>query len=70
MPKKTVKKAAKKAPKAVAKSVKITAVTTTIPTYDDVSYAAYLNFMSRVENGIFGDETGDWLAAEHSFKAA
>ncbi|MEZ7956212.1 MAG: hypothetical protein QMC23_06070 [Rubritalea sp.] len=33
-------------------------------------YAAFLNYMNRVENGIMDDEIGDWLAAEAVFNIA
>lgn len=32
----------------------------------DVAKAAYLNYRSRVEQGAYGDQLGDWLAAEKS----
>ena len=38
--------------------------------YEQISYAAYLIYISRVENGIFGDEFGDWLAAEAALRVS
>jgi hypothetical protein len=62
------KKAAKKAPpKAKAKAKKVTAPKPA-PTAEEISHAAYLNYVSRQEQGIHGDEQGDWLAAEESAK--
>ena len=81
--KKAVKKVAKKAPKKITqkdskKTAKIAvkknrAAAPSLPTYpslEDINHAAFLNFMSRVECGIYGDERGDWLAAEASLKVA
>ncbi len=75
--KKTTKKAAKKtAKKAAAKRIKRAKADTPAATekpapaigHDDICRAAYLNFLSRMENGIYGDEAGDWYAAETSLK--
>ena len=72
--KKTTKKVAKKATKKVAKKaakktakkdVKSVSAKTKI-SEDQVSHAAYLNYASRIETGTYGDEIGDWLAAEQS----
>ena len=76
--KKATKKVAKKAIKKITKSVKAPqivesaahAATTAPVTYEEISHAAFLNFMSRVENGVFGDETGDWIAAEVALQVA
>ncbi len=67
--KKATKKVAKKTPKKAAKKVtkkttkKAAAKAAATPTHEEISYAAFLNFMNRMENGIPGDEIGDWLAA-------
>ena len=69
--KKAAKKVAKKAPakkaapKSKAKKVK---APKPAPTAEEISHAAYLNYVSRQEQGIHGDEEGDWLAAEESVK--
>lgn len=59
------KKAAKKAPTA-KKAAKASAATPAkpSPTPDAIARAAYLNYRSRVENGLPGDSHGDWLEAE------
>ena len=68
--KKTTKKVAKKAAKKTTqkKANKKTSTKNTkqqrVITHEDISHAAFLNFMSRVENGYYGDEKGDWIAAE------
>lgn len=35
---------------------------------EQIAHAAYLNYRSRVEKGIHGDSTGDWLDAERKLK--
>ena len=37
---------------------------TTASSYAQISHAAYLNYASRRDSGTYGDELGDWLAAE------
>jgi hypothetical protein len=70
--KKAAKEAASEAPakKAAKKAAKKTAAKSeTKPAASppkDVAKAAYLNYRSRVEQGIYGDQVGDWLAAEKS----
>ena len=70
--KKAVKKAAKKVTKKTAPKAKSTTMAilppTPAPTAEEISHAAYLNYVSRQEQGIHGDEQGDWLAAEESVK--
>jgi hypothetical protein len=78
--KKAAKKAAaKKAPakKAPAKTAEAAAPATpaapaaqpALPlTREQVAHAAYLNYRSRLEKGIHGDATGDWLDAERKLK--
>ena len=61
-PKKTAPK--KTAPKAKA-SKKAPAPA---PTAEEISHAAYLNYVSRQQDGQQGDEAGDWHAAEESLK--
>lgn len=58
--KKAAKKAARKAP--AAKPAKKAAGRSA----DHIRVAAYLNYRSRVEQGLPGDHIGDWLAAEKS----
>lgn len=43
-----------KAPKAASKK----------PSLDEIARGAYLNYRSRVENGLPGDSHNDWLEAE------
>ena len=62
--KKTTKKTAKKGAKKTAKKATKSPKKKRVITHEDISYAAFLNFMNRVENGYYGDEKGDWLAAE------
>ncbi len=74
-------KAAKKTPakKAAAKSAKPAAATAapaetpappaTAPSAEAIAHAAYLNYRSRVEQGMHGDSEGDWLDAERRAKA-
>lgn len=76
--KKTAKKATKKTARKKAKNVIEAPATTAEPeatkqptaTYNDVEYAAFLNYMSRIETGYFGDQTGDWLDAEKKLSVA
>jgi hypothetical protein len=49
---------------------KVTKKATSKVSNQELSHAAYLNYMSRIENGIMGDEIGDWLAAEASLNIA
>lgn len=67
------KKTAKKAAKTTAKkaTTKKTAAKKAVakkppalPSPDIVARAAYLNYRSRVEQGLPGDSHGDWLEAE------
>ena len=81
-PKKAVKKAAKKtvkkvstkkATKKAAPKTKKTATMailppTPAPTAEEISHAAYLNYKSRQDQGLHGDEQGDWHAAVESTK--
>lgn len=62
----TAKKAAPKAK--VVKKAKTVTPPAPAPTAEEINHAAYLNYKSRVEQGIHGDEQGDWLAAEDSIK--
>lgn len=74
------KKAAKKAPakKAAAKKApaKQTAAAATAPqsqspaspSQQEIAHAAYLNYRSRKERGLPGDQHGDWLEAERRLK--
>jgi hypothetical protein len=66
--KKTVtKKATKKVVKKAAKKVAQKRTRNALPqevSSKQINHAAYLNYMSRLEQGIHGDEHGDWLAAE------
>ncbi len=57
----STKKAAKKAASKTAAAGKKAAGSP-----PDIAKAAYLNYRSRVEQGLPGDELGDWLAAEKS----
>jgi len=75
--KKVAKKAAKKTAKKVAqKKTASQSETQTMsfiqpspaPTAEEISHAAYLNYVSRQEEGMHGDEAGDWHAAEKSLK--
>ena len=61
--KKAKKKVAKKAAKKVAKKRSLNTPSQDISS-EQINHAAYLNYMSRLEQGIHGDEHGDWLAAE------
>jgi hypothetical protein len=67
--KKTAKKTAKKktAPKAETELLNFIQPTPA-PTAEEISHAAYLNYISRQQEGVAGDEAGDWLAAEESLK--
>ncbi len=38
------------------------------PTAEEISHAAYLNYLKRQQEGLEGCETSDWLAAEESLK--
>ncbi len=66
--KKTVtKKATKKVVKKAAKKVAQKRTRNALPqevSSEKISHAAYLNYMSRLDQGMHGDEHGDWLAAE------
>lgn len=64
--KSAVKKTAKKAPKKIASKPANKLATSKEAGYEEISHAAYLIYMSRVESGHYGDEIGDWLAAEAS----
>ncbi len=77
--KKAVKKTAKKAitKKAAKKAVRKTAKKSTRSaektqakeiSHEQISHAAYLNYISRIEQGIHGDQAGDWSAAEASLQ--
>lgn len=77
MQKKTTKKAVKKSAKKATKQVAKKAAKKTVrrapakarkvtPSAEEINLAAYLNYKSRIEQGIHGDETGDWLTAEKS----
>ena len=73
--KKTIKKAAKKTAKKTTR--KTTKASTTKDasspkqlSEDDIRQAAYFNYISRVENGIYGDAQGDWLAAAAALQVA
>lgn len=59
------KKAAKKATSA-KKAAKSKSTTAASAPPVDLEVSAYLNYRSRVENGLPGDDLGDWLAAEQS----
>ena len=61
--KKATKKVAKKAAKKVAKKRSLNTPSQDVSS-EQINHAAYLNYMSRLEQGIHGDEHGDWLAAE------
>ena len=61
--KKAKKKVAKKAAKKVAKKRSLNTPSQDVSS-EQINHAAYLNYMSRLEQGIHGDEHGDWLAAE------
>ena len=70
--KKTAKKAAKKtvtkkATKKVAKKRSLNTPSQNVSS-EQINHAAYLNFISRIEQGIHGDEHGDWLAAEAALR--
>jgi hypothetical protein len=62
--KKIVRKSTVKNP--VAPSILIGKFT---PTDADIAYAAYLNYLNRLEKGIPGDANGDWLDAVNRFAA-
>ena len=75
--KKAAKKAAaKKATAKKAPAQKTPAATPAAPapqpalplSREQIAHAAYLNYRSRVEKGIHGDSTGDWLDAERKLK--
>ncbi|MBK1831865.1 hypothetical protein JIN77_14110 [Verrucomicrobiaceae bacterium R5-34] len=36
----------------------------TAPSLEDIRYTAYLNYKTREQEGIYGDELGDWYHAE------
>ena len=61
--KKAKKKVAKKAAKKVTKKRSLNTPSQDVSS-EQINHAAYLNYMSRLEQGIHGDEHGDWLAAE------
>ncbi len=62
--KKAVKKVAKKASKKVAK--KAAKKAKPAPTADEIAKAAYGIYRRRVELGLPGDASSDWLEAERS----
>ena len=61
--KKVIKKTAKKAAKKTVTNTPSQNVSS-----EQINHAAYLNFISRIEQGIHGDEHGDWLAAEAALR--
>jgi len=70
--KKTVRKAAKKTAK---KKVQVQETDlldfiqpAPAPTAEEISHAAYLNYLRRQQEGLEGCETSDWLAAEENLK--
>ena len=65
--KKATKKVAKKAAKKVAKKRSLNTPSQDVSS-EQINHAAYLNYMSRLEQGIHGDEHGDWLAAEAALR--
>jgi outer membrane biosynthesis protein TonB len=65
--KKATKKVAKKAAKKVAKKRSLNTPSQNVSS-EQINHAAYLNFISRIEQGIDGDEHGDWLAAEAALR--
>lgn len=65
--KKATKKVAKKAAKKVAKKRSPNTPSQNVSS-EQINHAAYLNFISRIEQGIHGDEHGDWLAAEAALR--
>ena len=65
--KKTAKKVAKKATKKVAKKAAKKRPAAEFSS-EQISHAAYLNYINRQERGIQGDHTGDWLAAEEQLR--
>lgn len=65
--KKAAKKVAKKATKKVAKKAAKKRPAAEL-TSEQISHAAYLNYINRQERGIQGDHTGDWLAAEEQLR--
>ena len=56
--KKATKKVAKKAAKKVAKKRSLNTPSQNVSS-EQINHAAYLNFISRIEQGIHGDEHGD-----------
>jgi len=65
--KKATKKVAKKAAKKVAQKRSLNTPSQNVGS-EQINHAAYLNYMSRIEQGIHGDEHGDWLAAEAALR--
>jgi outer membrane biosynthesis protein TonB len=65
--KKVAKKVAKKAAKKVAQKRSLNTPSQNVSS-EQINHAAYLNFISRIEQGIHGDEHGDWLAAEAALR--
>ena len=65
--KKATKKVAKKAAKKAAKKRSLNTPSQNVSS-EQINHAAYLNFISRIEQGIHGDEHGDWLAAEAALR--
>ena len=65
--KKATKKVAKKAAKKIAKKRSPNTPSQNVSS-EQINHAAYLNFISRIEQGIHGDEHGDWLAAEAALR--
>ena len=65
--KKAKKKVAKKAAKKVAQKRSLNTPSQNVSS-EQINHAAYLNFISRIEQGIHGDEHGDWLAAEAALR--
>lgn len=64
--KKTAKKAVRKTAKKSTRSAKKTQAKEI--SHEQISHAAYLNYISRIEQGIHGDHAGDWSAAEASLQ--
>jgi len=65
--KSTKKVAAKKTPKTKSTTMSLFPPAPA-PTVEEISHAAYLNYLNRQQAGIEGSETDDWLAAEESLK--
>jgi len=72
--KKTVQKAAKKITKKKDSVVAETELLNFIqpapaPSAEEISHAAYLNYLRRQQEGQGGCETSDWLTAEENLKS-